>query len=233
MPRQQDANRPRTEARFAVGTRGGPRSTIWKAWVQGHEAYVTSRMFGSDMKLSLHSSGACQWSCTDTWVLRDPQRRNADRHLVRWQIEPPSDNNARLVFRVEIPVSELRPVEPPKDKKKVFWVSNAPEDSTIRFLFYLTPAAKADPAPQAALPQRHLFSLRLRNSQWFVSFVDLISISAPDLERARSALRERVRDAGHVPEEHHRGSMFIQSTGDSPNGLLELCLVGAQQEPTR
>ena len=102
--------RPRTEARFALGTRHGPKSTVWKAWVQGDESYITSRMFGSDLKVSIHSSGECQWSCTDTWVKKQDRQRNALRHIVKWKISPPTTNQALMVFRVEIPVSEMGPV---------------------------------------------------------------------------------------------------------------------------
>lgn len=104
------------EARFACGTRTGPRSTIWKAWVHGDEAYLASRMFGSDMKASFHSSGQCQWSATETWVRRQLGVRNAERHVQRWQVIYPAGDEALLVFRVEITVSELRVQVPPRDK---------------------------------------------------------------------------------------------------------------------
>jgi hypothetical protein len=95
-----------TEARFATGSRLGPRSTIWKAWVHGDEAYIASRMFGSDMKASFHSSGQCQWSATDTWVRRQKDVRNSERHVKRWQVSYPAGNEALLVLCVEIPGSE-------------------------------------------------------------------------------------------------------------------------------
>lgn len=216
--------RPRTEARFAVGSRAGARSTIWKAWVQGEEAYIASRMFGSDLKVSLHSTGVCQWSCTDTWVLRQPKPRNADRHIVRWEVTPPSSDQALLVFRVDIPISELRLQAPPKDKKKVFWVSGAPEGSTVRFLVYLTRPAAADPAEHSPLPNRHLFSLHLRNDRWLVVLFALISLSTDDLAKARTAVLGHLCETGHKTTEDHRVSLFLRSNEGGPNGLLELCL---------
>jgi hypothetical protein len=218
----------RTEARFAVGTRHGPRSTIWKAWVQGDEAYIASRMFGSDMKVSLHSSGQCQWSATDTWVRRQARVRNADRHVHRWQVSYPTSNQSLLMFRVEIPVSQLRALPPPTDKRKAWWISGVPDGATARFLFYMTRPSDAEPAPSTTAHMRHLFSLRLRSARWLVVFVELISLSAAALASARAAVLEQVKVAGLVPQAHHRMSLFIQPPAEGgAYGLLELCLTEA------
>jgi hypothetical protein len=157
-----------TEARFASGTRPGPWSTIWKAWVHGDEAYVASRMLGSDMKASFHSSGQCQWSATDTWVRRQTGARNSERHVRRWQVNYPDGSESLLVFRVEIPSSELRVLPPPRDKKRVWWVSGAPAEATTRFLFYVTRSTESDPGASAVTPYGHLFSLPL---QWSLARV--------------------------------------------------------------
>lgn len=217
-----------TEARFAIGSRLGPRSTIWKAWIHGDEAYIASRMFGSDMKASFHSSGQCQWSATDSWVRRQTCVRNSERHVKRWQVNYPVGNEALLAFRVEIPASELRVLPPPPDKKKVWWVSGVPSEATARFLFYLTRPSDTDPGPMAATPFKHLFSLRFRNGRWFVCFVEVVSLSATDIESARSAVLEQVRSAGLVPHADHRMSLFIQPPAEGgAHGLLELCLTEA------
>lgn len=220
----------RTEARFAVGSRSGPRSTIWKAWVHGDEAYIASRMFGSDMKVSLHSSGQCQWSATETWVRRQSSVRNADRHVHRWQVDLPEGSQALLAFRVEIPVSELRALPPPTDRKKVWWVSGAPAGATVRFLFYLTRPSDSDPAPPPAVESqmRHLFSFQLRSTRWLVAFVEVISLSAADIARARASVTEQARAAGLVPSAEHRLSLFIQPPPEGgAHGLLELCFAEA------
>jgi hypothetical protein len=47
------------EVRLAVGTLTDRRSTVWKFWVHKSEIYILSRMFGSDTKVSLHSTGDC------------------------------------------------------------------------------------------------------------------------------------------------------------------------------
>ena len=109
--RPQNPITVRTEARFALSSRAGPRSTIWKAWVAGNEGYIASRMFGRDMKVSFHLSGQCQWSATDTWVRRQKTLRNAERHVHRCQVTYPVSSEAFLLFRVEVPGTELGPFQ--------------------------------------------------------------------------------------------------------------------------
>lgn len=223
-----DNNRPRREARFAVGSRDGPRSTIWKVWTHGDEVYIASRMFGSDMKVSFHSTGECQCSATDSYVKRHPGMLNKDRHLTRWTIERPVAEHV-LIFQVDIPISELRSQPPPTDRKKVFWFSGAPHDVTVRFHFYLTPAGlPLDPATTGRHPPllRHVFSLRLRNRRWVVVFVQAITLIEQQLRDARTELQARALAAGITPNEHHRAGLVFSPTTGSHRGILELCLVG-------
>jgi hypothetical protein len=221
----------RTEARFAVGSRAGPRSSIWKCWVQGEEAYLISRAFGTYQKVSFHSSGACQWSCTDEWVKAQSNRRNSDRHITRWTMPVALPGQATLAFAVQIPVSEIRPLPPPNDKKKVFWVSAAPTGATIRFTFYITDVSVDDPAPPDSDERRKLFSLRFRSGRWMVALLDLTSLSQSDLAAARQAIisqfwpsasRQELADA--------RAALFSQPIDPALccPGLIELCLIDVQ-----
>jgi hypothetical protein len=187
-------------------------------------------MFGSDMKVSFHSTGQCQWSRTDTWVKRQPNARNADRHVVLWSISQPTADQALLIFRVEIPMSEVRPQSPLIDKKKVFWISGAPAEATVRFLVYLTRIAATDPtSTRLHSPSiRHLFSLRLRGGRWVVVFVEVISLSARDIGEARQAVRDQVTAAGITPQPNHRAGLFITPTTEGgAHGLFEICLTEA------
>jgi hypothetical protein len=213
----------RREARFAVGARQSPRSTIWKAWTQGDEAYLASRVYGDELKVSFHSSGQCQWSATNSWVVRTGAQRNADRHIVQWQIDPPIGDEAVMVFRVDIPVSEIQPSGPLKDKKKIFWISGAANESTIRVLFYLTRVCDEDPAFGRALPHKHLFSLRFRNSRWLVALVDQITLSQSDLRAAREAVRDQVLKEGLSLDADHRIHLFLEPREGASAGLIELC----------
>ena len=218
-------NQPRRSARFAVGSRDGPRSTIWKVWTYGDEAYLATRMFGSDSKVSFHASGQCQWSCTDTWVTRQPGRRNADRHIVRWSMCRPNSSQSELLFRIQIPVSEIRPQSPLDSKTKVFWVNGFPPGATAQFLLYMTRPSTSDPVTPGALPSQHLFSLQLASCRWLVASVEEISLSPVDLSAARAGVIEQVRqtDSEYVPREEHRFALFSEANIGAPHGLIELC----------
>lgn len=211
------------EFRFAVGSEDGPRSTIWKCWVSGAEAYISGRLFGGEAKVSLHSSGECQWSCTDTWVLNDPTRRNADRHIAKWRLAYPTDCNAVLAFRVAVPVSELRPEPLPTGQKKALWVGNAPQGSTVEFCFYITAKLEAAPPASSTAETRHLASLRLRDSRWLVVFVWLRSLSAKDIADARNDALAQAREAGVKVSSKHRIALFALPTGDTSAAVMEVC----------
>lgn len=195
--------------------------------MQGSEVYIAGRLFGAEAKISLHSSGDCQWSCTDMWVRRDPNRRNADRHIAKWQLTYPHDNNAILAFRVAVPVSELRPQPIPLGQKKAFWIGNAPEGSTVEFCFYIT--RQLDEAPPAGgnSALRHLASLPLRNGRWLVVFVWPRSLSAVDVAAARDAAAAQAREAGVQVRQEHRIALFGLPTAETSAAILEVCATDA------
>jgi hypothetical protein len=184
-------------------------------------------MFGSDSKVSFHSTGQCQWSRTDSSVKRTPGMRNSERHIARWNINQPEGHQALLVFQIDIPVTELREQPPLIDKKKVFWFSGAPSDLTIRFLFYITPKATTDPVNggKYASQSRHVVSLRLRNRRWFVVFVETVSLPEADLRKARKALRAESVARGFSVQPGYRGCLFALPSGGSDARVLELCLL--------
>jgi hypothetical protein len=217
----------RKEARFAVGSRLGKRSSIWKVWVQGEDAYLSCRVFAKYQKVSFHSTGLCQWSCTDRWVTGQEGRRNSDRHIVRWQMPETQSGQATLAFKIEIPVSEVRLQPPPTDKKKVFWVNGAPPDATIRFVFFITPESDCDPSPPDTDERRHLFSLRFRTNRWMIIFVEICSLSPSDLSAARAAVIEQLPPGPHeYLLSELRSLLFTQPNGTEAgcNGFIELCL---------
>ncbi len=215
------------EFRFAVGSKNGPRSTVWKCWVQGAEAYIAGQLFGTEAKVSLHSSGECQWSCTDMWVQRDPSRRNADRHMAKWQLTYPQDNNAILAFRVAVPVSELRSQPAPLRSKKAFWVGSAPTGSTVEFCFYFTRALDGPPPTDGNPALRHIVSLGLRDGRWLVAFVWLRSLSAADIAAARDAAVDQARVAGVQVRAEHRLALFALPTAETSAAVLEVCATDA------
>jgi hypothetical protein len=218
---------PRTEARFALGSRDGLRSTIWKAWVNGDDAYLATRMFGKYQKVSFHSSGQCQWSCTSEWVVQEEGRRNSDRHIVKWEMPEAQSGWARLIFNVDIPMSEMRSSPPITDKKKVFWVTGAPMEGTVRFVFFDTPISENDPAPSNTDARQHLFSLRFKSGRWIVILVELVSLSPTDLSTAKRAVVEQFlpNSQGHELAKL-RSVLFYGPKDPEPrcHGFIELCL---------
>lgn len=66
------------EFRFAVGKEGGLRSTAWKFWTQGDEAYLIGRGQGVH-KFSFHKSGINRFAKVDS------QLSSAERLLSEWK----------------------------------------------------------------------------------------------------------------------------------------------------
>lgn len=50
------------ELRFVIARSGQAHSHIWKAWKHKSEFYITSRGFGTNIKLSFHESGVCHYA---------------------------------------------------------------------------------------------------------------------------------------------------------------------------
>jgi hypothetical protein len=198
-----------------------------RPWVHGDEAYLATRMFGKYQKVSFHSTGQCQWSCTSEWVMQEKGRRNSDRHIVQWNMPEPQSGQATLIFKVDIPMSEVRSLPPPTDKKKVFWVAGAPSEATVRFALFIAPTSEHDPAPPDTDARRHLFSLRFRSGRWMVVFVEIASLSPTDLSAARRAIIEQFlpNSHGHALTDV-RSVLFSQPSGLELgcNSFIELCL---------
>jgi hypothetical protein len=214
------------EVRLAVGTPIGRRSTVWKFFVRKSEIYILSRMFGTDTKVSLHSSGDCQWSATDTWVKKAPGRRNADRHIMKWVMPRPNGTAALHAFQVRIPETELRVVDIAENLNAVRWLPAPPNGHTVSLECYITPISQSDPALTSNLPHHHLFSLPLVDGRWFIVLHHLPPLDGNDLESLRSQINARAREAGIEPKPEHRGSAFTVSDGTA-RGIIELCTVGA------
>jgi hypothetical protein len=130
-------------------------------------------------------------------------------------------------IKVDIPMSEVRSLPPPTDKKKVFWVAGAPIEATVRFVIFIAPTLEHDPAPPDTDTRRHLFSLRFRSGRWMVVFVEIASLSPIDLSSARRAIIGQFlpNSHGHALADL-RSVLFSQPSGPEPgcNGFIELCL---------
>lgn len=110
------------ELRFCIGEPKGHHSTTWKIWVNRSDVYLSSRMLASDIKVSLHESGECQYSHTsESFAHRG--KPNRDRHIQKWKrrrIYP--ESGVVHLFRIIIPSTELRSTSAEKKEAKgVLW----------------------------------------------------------------------------------------------------------------
>jgi hypothetical protein len=211
------------EARFAIGQPNGLRSTVWKFSVHKNEAYILTRMFGSDAKVSLHSSGQCQWSATDTWVKKVAERRNADRHITRWTMPRPGGSEAVHVFRIRIPETELRAIGAEEDLDSVEWLPSPPRGHTTSIECYFTPPSDHDPTLTSKLPGTRLFALQMSDRRWFVGALCLLALDGKDLEPIRRAVVTEAKTRGVEAQPEHRACAFTTNEGHV-RGLIELCL---------
>lgn len=209
---------------MAIGEPGGLRSTVWKFWVNGDDVYIQSRMFGSDVKVSIHASGQCQWSCTGEWVKKDATRKNADRHMQRWRIDHPPGREALHFFKIGIPESELRIISASESLGAVQWIPAPPEGYAVAIDCYMTPVVDIAPSAGASLPNDFLASLPLKSGRWLVLLCRVAPISRRDLDDVRSDMLGMIRSAGITLEPQHRISAFLEDT-EGIKGMLELCVL--------
>jgi hypothetical protein len=213
------------EFRVAVGSASAPRSTVWKFWAQTNEIYILSRMFGADIKVSLHSTGEGRWAATGDWVKKEPGRSNADRLIANWQMREPSGQEASHVFRVRIPTSELRASSVDEDLSNVQWLPAARPDSAVSLECYITPKSNADPTLGAALPFDVVFRVPLANSRWLVVLQHDMPIEGFDISGARAEVCAQSRARGMEPMPQQRACVMDVSA-NGIRGLIELCPLG-------
>lgn len=173
--------------RFAAGQRNGLKSSIWTIAVDKNDIYLFTRLFGSDFKLSLHESGAAQWSHTSEFVARQIDMPNRDRHFIKWNYTRTNDSLATNIFRIQIPHSELRDIPSPTNKK-VKWVDGITL-GTYQFDLCLTKPSDTNPCEgRTDLPHRVLDCLQLSDKRWLVIFAQAAGLTPSDLEKAKQTV---------------------------------------------
>ena len=210
--------------RIAVGEPNGRRSTIWKFWVHKNEAYILSRMFGQDAKVSFHSSGQCQWSATDTWIRREAGRRNRERHIVKWTVSQPRSSEAIHLFRVFVPESELCDSKRVEDVSMIHWLPAPKRQHAISIDCYITPPIPTNASLLSPPNVRRPFSLPFADGRQFVGIEGIVAFDDVAVEALRSELTERVRSAGIEPNHRHRACAFTTDS-NGVRGLVELRLL--------
>jgi hypothetical protein len=171
----------RTEFRFCVGSKQGRRSTVWKIYSNKNDIYLSSRMMGSDMKVSLHDSGENQWSLTSDWVLRNVHKdiRNRERHIVKWNRDEFEKGKAQHLFRIIIPESELRQILSRENLSKVHWIDSPPTGFAKIIECYLTPPVTAT-LNESQFPFPKLYSFQIPKRNCFVILMRDERVSAAD-----------------------------------------------------
>lgn len=131
--------------RFAVGSATGGRSRTWRLWVRKgkSDVYISGRMLGSSVKVSLHEPGPSHFALTAEWVRRKgfkvPEGRDP-RLAVEW--ERPSPRPPRQIAR---PFSIILPYDEVLDREmhetgEIVWVPPPPESTCIHFDIVYIPA---------------------------------------------------------------------------------------------
>lgn len=179
-------------------------------------------MFGSDAKVSLHSTGECQWSATGSWVRKDSTRRNIDRHFKKWTVPSPDRRTALHIFHVRIPETELRVIGEGEDVASVQWLPAPPKGHTVTLECYLTPITASDPVLSSPMPHPCLFSLPLADGRWFVVLHHVAPMNGKELEPVRAQLWQQAREAGVELSPQQRAVAFTENEG-LLRGLIELC----------
>jgi hypothetical protein len=178
-------------------------------------------MFGVDSKVSFHKDGQCQWSLTSEWVKKDNSRKNSERHIVSWKAPRTRGNSAQHIFRVHIPVNELKIIYDSSNLKNVNWIEPPATGQTITFKCYLTTPSHVDRTINGSFPYPVLASMRLRDGNWFIVEKNITAHSNENIQK----LREQVyRQCGEecVSKPEQRFAAFLRSEGVT-RGLFELC----------
>jgi hypothetical protein len=210
------------EFRFCVGSKQGKRSSVWKFWVSKNDVYIQSRMMGSDMKVSLHESGLCQFSMTGDWI-KKTGKYNSERHIVRWQREEPEKVSVIHLFRIIIPESELRVVNVSEKLSKVTWINAPPFGYTTLVECYLTPPS-VKPISNKSFPYSLLTSFQLIDQKWFVALIHQEIVTEENsriLYDARREMLKRAMEVGVELRPEYRSAFFLKAPNDA-RGLIEV-----------
>jgi len=210
------------EARFAVGSPSGRRSSVWKFIVRDSDVYIVTRMFGSEAKVSLHASGQCQWSRSDKWVKQALGRRNADRHIVKWSMPRQVARAAFIIFQVRIPETELRVFTAEEELSTVQWLPAPPLGATASLECYITPISEADPTLTNFIPHPCIVAQPLADGRWFVVLHYVAPLNGRELDGKRKKMLHQARTAGMRPGPQDRGGAFTVGT-EPTRGIIELC----------
>ncbi len=170
------------ELRFCIGEPTGLHSTTWKIWVNRSDVYLSSRMLASDIKVSLHESGECQYSRTSE-SFAYTGKPNRDRHIQKWKrrrIYP--ESGVVHLFRIIIPSTELRSTSAEKkEAKDVVWYMAPPIGYGAYIEVWLTPVLGRLPGQDEFINDL-LGVLSLANGQYVGVTVRYLKIKSQNIK---------------------------------------------------
>lgn len=214
------------EIRFAAGSEGGLRSTVWKLFASRDDSvYLQSRMMGSDTKISFHKSGLCQWSNTEGWVRKNLGRgiKNADRHRYRWNRTIPVGMEAVLTFRVIIPESEMRQIPEEKRLEKVRWLPDPQKGQILAIDLYFIPPVDGE-LDESKFPFSPLVIWAMADKSRFVALYhveDITPLNFETLSRVRAWIQKDAREQNISLQPQFRAAgLFTNDAGW--RGLFEI-----------
>ena len=211
-----------TETRIAVGSPNGVRSTIWKFWSHDRSVYVASRMFGGDVKVSIHGSGECQLSRPGEWAKAN-NRPNTERHLHKWKATLPLGTAAEFVFEVRIPSSELKSISVDEDLGDIQWRDEPPKGYATAIQCFISPPASSTAVATALPVDSLLMVLPFADGRWFVGRHAVMLLNQHELADVRRQSRTIAEKNGYEITAEQRAAGLIIGEG-SARGLIEYCL---------
>jgi hypothetical protein len=127
--------------RFAVGHPTGPRSSVWRVWMNHRrdDVYIAARGLASQLKVSLHPD-FWYYGFTSHYV-RGPSSlvpTGTDRKISHWERPSEFAPGWTRAFTIVVPASEL--VEPRSgySGKEVIWIAPPELDGAIHFTVLLS-----------------------------------------------------------------------------------------------
>jgi len=228
--------------RWAVGSKEGPRSAVWRIWANRNDVYLSARYAASDYKVSLHASGKWRVAFTEHHLTRPQPLLSAgsDRALDRWDRPDEFAPGWTRAFLIMIPVSEVVPPAVPVDKPdEVVWIEPPPLNSVAHFDVVLSaPDARgARDGRGFAAPEGYtettevvtLFDLPNGERVWLLLHAEPTDAAfwAPmDEVRARMdvAARSKIAAASSDDTPHDLRAIVAGVTGDGVRFFIDLAL---------
>jgi hypothetical protein len=220
--------------RWSVGTADGPRSTIWRVWVSGSDAYIAARPTAGSIKVSLHASGVWRYAFTEEHMTgpRPLVPADRDRVLDRWPRPPEFAPGWTRGFSILVPASEVQPSPAAIQKpSEIVWF-DLPSAGHMTVFDVLIAA----PGAQGSEGRGYATAAGFENATQVVTVLDLASgerlwvvAHQEEISEEQAAsfeeLRSRILGVG--------GEVMARAAAENPDHDLRACGAGELGDGTR